>query len=106
MDASSPNPPLPVLHEAILSAEELVRLFDDLQRSAAIERVTIRSAGARRAESLAISLDEARTLFASGDAAAVQVRYEYDGAAWCDTILRTPGGARIVRMKQALDGPT
>lgn len=106
MDASSPNPPLPALHEAILSVDELARLFDDLQRSAAIERVTIRPVGARRAESSAVSLDEARALFASGDAAAVQVRYEYDGVAWCDTIQRTPGGARVVRMKQALDGPT
>lgn len=99
MDASSPNPSLPALHEATLDNEALARLFNDLSNSAVIERVIVKSDGMRRADAAPLSLEAARAAFESGAAAAVQVRYTYDGASWCDTILRTPTGAKVVRIR-------
>ncbi len=30
----------------------------------------------------------------------IQVRYEFEGETWVDTLMRTPDGVRVVRMRQ------
>lgn len=32
----------------------------------------------------------------------IQVRYEFDGETWVDTLMRTPNGIRVIRMRQPL----
>ena len=41
----------------------------------------------------------ARDRLKAGDVRGVQLRYRYAGREWTDTVLRVPGGYRLVRME-------
>jgi hypothetical protein len=45
------------------------------------------------------TLDEAEELFLSGRARGLQLRYEFEGFPWCDTLMRVAAGVRLVRIK-------
>jgi hypothetical protein len=90
--------PLPAVQSAIVDAATLDRLFADLEVYA--EGLTIqakvRSDG--HASSAAPSLRETRALIDSSAALGVQLRYRLGSEAWCDTLMRTPEGVRLVRI--------
>jgi hypothetical protein len=46
-----------------------------------------------------LSLEQARQLLLEGRARGIQIRYHYDGADWWDTLMRTPQGIRLVRIR-------
>ncbi len=86
--------PLPTLTSADLDPATLEALFADLEALADIEEVQIKGASATRAG--LTDLAEARRALAYG-AHGVQIRYRWEGQGWLDTLLRTPGGLRLVR---------
>lgn len=96
----SDNQPLPPMSEALLDDEQLASLFDDLRRLVRIEGIVIK-AGRGRADDAAgpQRLDEAHAMLAERTVRGVQIRYRYDGAAWCDTLMPVAHGVRLVRIR-------
>jgi hypothetical protein len=92
---------VPELVEAQLDPEQLHRLFDDYRRAAGVRSVRARPAGRLRADDGPTSLDDAEPMLKTGGR--VQVRYEYHGAQWCDTLTPTSEGVRLVRMRLPSD---
>jgi ferredoxin-type protein NapG len=89
---------LPELREADLDEAGLRALFGDLAAATQIEDIRSKQAPERRAEASRISAEEALGWLLEGRVRGVQVRYRYDGQSWCDTILATTRGHRVVRV--------
>lgn len=89
---------LPTLQESLLDDATLDALFDDIARETQVLAVLVKGASEALAEGGGVSLDAARTRLKAGAVAAVQVRYVHRGTAWTDTLLRAPGGYRVVRI--------
>lgn len=89
---------LPELTEAELDDTALRALFRDLAAATEIDDIRCKQAPESRADPSRISPEEALDWLLEGRVRGVQVRYRYDGDAWCDTILATPSGHRVVRV--------
>lgn len=92
------NEPLPTLHEGALDDATLDALFDDIAREAQVLAVLLKGAAESLAEGGGVPLDDARAALKRGAARGVQVRYVHRGVTWMDTVIRAPGGYRVVRM--------
>lgn len=90
------NPPLPELYEAMLDEATLAVLLDDITRCGEIRGVQVRIAGRSNLEQ---TWSEAEQLFRTGAAHSLQASYRHGGETWRDTLLRTPAGIRLVRMR-------
>ena len=90
--------PLPTLHEGSLDDARLDALFEDIAREARVLAVLVKGGAETLSEGGDVPLDAARAALRAGGARAVQVRYVHQGVTWTDTVLRAPGGYRIVRM--------
>lgn len=106
--SQTPDMPQPAeLHEALLDADTLSRLFEDIALLAELHEVTVKGARFQHSSQNApqinndgpMQLEEARSLLTSGAVRAVQVRYRFDSAEWWDTLLNVPGGVRLVRIR-------
>jgi hypothetical protein len=73
-------------------------LFRDLDAVTEIEGVRCKAARDAHATKAEVSANEALDLLLAGSVRGVQVWYHYDEQRWCDTILRTPQGHRVVRV--------
>ena len=94
------EPPEPAELQAENLDEALLRrLFEDLDALAAIDEVRVKGAAGQPAQEQSVGLREARDLLLAGRIRAAQVVYEYRGRTWCDTVLRTADGHRLVRME-------
>lgn len=89
---------LPELTEAELDEAGLRALFRDLSAATTIEEIRCKQAPDRRADAAGTSADEALDGLLAGNVRGVQIRYRYDGQTWCDTVLATPRGHRVVRV--------
>lgn len=90
---------LPPVQEAILDEATLDRLFFDVAHGAElVEVVTKGGAEAYAGEPGAPDLSRAREALRSGRAFGVQLRYRFGGTEWWDTLMRVPGGVRLVRI--------
>ena len=90
---------LPELHDALLDRETLDRLFTDLETQTRILDVRLKQGGAQRADAGGVSLAAARGALESGTVSGVQIRYMWQAAVWCDTLLPASQGVRLIRMK-------
>ncbi len=88
---------LPALHEGVLDDDGLRALFRDLEALATIDEVRLKHAADRRAADSARPADALQLLLDRG-IRGVQLRYRYAGESWCDTILSTATGHRVVRL--------
>lgn len=95
---SDAAPKLPVLQQTVLDAATLEALFRDLAQCTQILGVIPKGAPQAYAAEKGISLDAAREGLVSGAFRGVQVRYRYENQEWCDTLLATPAGVRLVRI--------
>jgi len=102
---TDPEIELPELSEAELDEVGLRALFRDIALATEIDEIRCKQAPAQRADPSGISADEALEWLLEGRVRGVQVRYRYQGESWCDTILATAGGHRVVRVA-ALATPT
>ena len=94
--SSIPDPPLPDVHEAMLSDDELAALLRDL--GACAEVLSLRVRGALPGGAPTLALGDVQSSLAGGAAAAVQITYRFGGATWIDTLTRRDGGTRVVRI--------
>jgi len=92
---------LPDLHDAVLDRETLVQLFVDLETQTRILDVRLKLGAQQHAEAGIVTLASARRAIEAGGVSGVQIRYAWQAAVWCDTLLPTPEGIRLVRMKTA-----
>lgn len=92
-------PPLPDLQDQVLDDATVAALFRDLALVAVLE-VRLKAAPGAHVLPGTVTLAEARAAWESGAVRGVQVRYGWEGRVWFDTLLRTPAGARLVRMQE------
>jgi len=90
---------LPELTTGVLDGETLSRLLADLGSCTEVLEVQVKGGAEVRARAGALGLQEAGALLLSGGVRGVQVRYLYEGAVWCDTLIGGGAGIRLVRMK-------
>lgn len=95
-DPQNPDPTPDVLH-ADWSVEQVERLFSDLQAGAKVHHVQVRTSAPQSANDRATTLADAKSLWLSGEAKAIQIRYDYGGESWCDTLMVLPDTIRVVR---------
>lgn len=86
--------------EATLSASDLDDLFRDLAVCAEIQHITVKHAPDQRfATPTAPDLAAARVRLDQPQTHAVQLRYNYDGAHWIDTVTRTSTAFQLRRIR-------
>lgn len=95
----SDGPPVPLMVEGLLDAAALRQLFADLTTEAVMLGVREKGGPADFAAVDELPPAVALERLLSGAARAVQVRYQYDGHLWTDTILTTSAGFRVVRCR-------
>lgn len=96
----NPAVELPNVHTALLDAETLAALFRDLAVGARILDVRAKGHATGYASTAAWSLDAAQAALTQGQVSGVQVRYALDSDIWRDTLMHTPEGTRLVRIKE------
>lgn len=93
---------LPDLQQSVLDQATLEQLFVDLAALTEITEIIPKmSAEGYVPEQSRMNLDEARGLLFGGQVRGLQIRYNYQGSQWWDTLLPVPGneGFRIVRIQ-------
>jgi len=93
----SQDVPLLPLQTSDLDEALLAQLLFDIQHAAELLSVQVKARPGRYAEATKPTLGEAADLLRSGAVLAIQLRYRAQARVWCDTLLRTPSGFRIVR---------
>ncbi len=96
--AEGPPIELPELTEADLDEAGLRALFRDLESAARIDEIRCKRAPLEHGEAAPVSSEDALRWLLEGRVRGVQVHYRYEGETWCDTILATPHGHRVVRI--------
>jgi len=94
---------LPPLHLADIDLAKVRELFTDVDAlGEGLEIVLKHGAEAHVGGAACTSLADAERLLASGAVLGLQLRYQYRGGDWWDTIMRTPDGFRLVRIQHPL----
>lgn len=96
---NEPDPPPPPMSEAMLDEQSLAALFNDIAELATVDEILLKAGPGRVDEGDSCSLDEAHRLIRDGEVRGVQIRYRHSGSHWWDTLMRTPDGVRLVRVK-------
>lgn len=91
---------LPEVHEATLDASTERSLFTDIETLTELLGVTLKGAPTEMVQEGPLTLDEALAVWRAGGARGLQIRYRHQGVEWWDTLMRTPGGTRLVRIAQ------
>jgi hypothetical protein len=100
MDADTQTAPLPELQQAILDEATFENLFRDIIECAEVTEVIPKYGPESYVpENVALSLEEGCALLRRGELRGLQVRYRYQGADWWDTLMKTPAGIRLVRIR-------
>lgn len=90
---------LPPMCDALLDEATLERLFVDWATRTQVLSV-VEKAGLREyVVPASVDLGAAQTNLLLGRVRAVQVRYVWEEREWCDTLMRTPAGIRLVRVQ-------
>ncbi len=87
------------LHQAELDEATVDQLFTDIAALTQVIEVLPKYQSQVYAPDTPITLEDARELLRIGAVRGVQVRYRHDGAQWWDTLMRTPTGVRVVRIR-------
>lgn len=95
----SDDPPLPDLQKADLHPDTLRELFRDVAEHTELVSVTLKGVAEQYTDERPVDLGRAEALLGAGEVRGVQIRYRFDGAQWWDTLMRTPKGVRLVRIR-------
>lgn len=94
------TPGLPPLHCGVLDLSQVEQLFTDIEVCAGqVEVLPKYDAQVRVGDSARVTLQQGRELLATGAVRGLQIRYQYDGADWWDTLLRVGDRFRVVRIR-------
>ena len=104
---SSSDPPttgslldLPEMRPALLDTATVERLFADLAFETSVLGILVKGGASDRAREEAPTLRAAREVLLSGEAEGVQIRFVHRGVEYWDTVMRTPLGFRLVRVRK------
>ena len=86
---------LPEILQAEWGFDQVRQLFADLAEGETVEHVQLRT----QTVDATVSLAEAEAAFSDGTAAAIQVRYRFDGTFWSDTLLPGEPTTKIIRTR-------
>jgi hypothetical protein len=94
---------LPEMRDAVLDAAALAALLRDIGTLTTIDEVIVKDRpGLARAPSTDVALDQVQRLLLAGEVRGVQIRYRHGGAIWWDTLMATPDGVRLVRIRHEI----
>jgi hypothetical protein len=101
---TAPPAPLPELQQSILDPETFQQLFRDIAECAEVSEVIPKyGAAAYVPETGALTLAEGCAMLARNELRGLQVRYRYDNADWWDTLMKTPTGIRLTRIRHCFE---
>lgn len=92
-----PDVELAELHQGVLDDATLDQYFEDLGLAEVFD-VLVKGAPEEYAKEGSFTLDRGKELFLAGVVRGLQIRYRYRDEEWWDTLLRAPGGVRLVRV--------
>lgn len=87
------------LQDEIIDDAILCCLFEDLEALADIREVRVKGASDRHAQDRPVEPGRALELLLARRVRGAQLLYEYDGRAWCDTVIRQKEGHRLIRIE-------
>ena len=88
----------PEILEAYWDRDQVDALFDDLKQGADVSHVQVRTTSShQRPADATVTLEQARELLDDNHAKAIQIYYEYEGKAWCDTLMPMADTMHIIR---------
>lgn len=89
---------LPQLEESVLDEEQLRDLLSDVATYGKVLEATVK-ATARSQPAVTMKLPELYLKLVERKVFGAQLRYEYKGAVWLDTLIPTQDGVRLVRIE-------
>lgn len=96
-------PDLPPMNDALLDDSALADLFRDVQHLAQLDEIIIKTGPGHVNDQQSVSLEEAQRLLTEKSVRGVQLRYRHQNTTWWDTLMPTPNGVRLVRIKHDFD---
>lgn len=90
---------LPELHEGLLDKDTLHQLFTDIAKHTKVFGIIARYQKRGFEDGTNVSLRQAEKLLNEKLIRAIQIRYLYDNGEWWDTLMPTPNGIRLVRIR-------
>lgn len=112
--SESTSPPLPPLQIADLDEAPWCALLDDIESVAELDGVAWKTGPTAYASAPGVSAPDGgsrtkiaavRAALASAAPLSLQLRYRFDGRRWCDTLMRSGGNVRLVRICENDVGP-
>jgi hypothetical protein len=97
------EPPLPELRTGLLDDASAGALFRDIAALTQVDEVIVKHIPGRIQQAQPVTLEQALRLLLAAEVRAVQIRYRHDGACWLDTLMRSPEGLRLVRVRHDRD---
>ena len=91
-------PALPFVHDATLDREQLLVVVADIEAGTELLSVNVKHGREAHSDEQPVQLKAAVAQLLDGAAVGLQIRYRYEGREYWDTLLRAPGGFRIVRI--------
>ena len=76
----------------------LAHLLDDLTTCTEILSVQVKALPNTQVGDAITNLQAAAQLLLAGEVRGVQIRYRYQGAEWCDTIMNVAAPYRLIRV--------
>lgn len=83
------------LQDQLIDADTLAQLLGDIELATQLVEVRVKRGTNSHAETSKRELSQVHSALAEGSA--VQLRYVWRDKQWCDTLLPTAGGVRLVR---------
>ncbi len=99
-DDSQSDAILPELGDSVLRDRQIHALLADYEREVNIHGVLLRRGARNHTDgSSDLSAREAVLRLMEGEVRGVQIRYLWEGCEWWDTLMQTPEGIRLVRIR-------
>jgi hypothetical protein len=103
MTVDQAAPPLAPVWEKLIDRPTLSTLFTELKSHARVISIREKGGPMQFAGEEVPDLTTVYSALLSGAVHAVQIRYAYDDEEWCDTLLQSHDGWKLLRMKQRLE---
>ena len=98
--ALSDGSPLPETCQQVLDDATLQQLVVDIETcTELLEVIPKYGADTYVGDNDQVGLRDAISMLQSGQLRGAQIRYNHDGSQWWDTLMVTPAGVRLVRIK-------
>ncbi len=89
---------MPELNQADLDFATTEQLFHDIAELTEIVEIIPKQDKNQKVAPTSLTLDEARALLFNGNLRGLQIRYDYQGYQWWDTLMAKQNGFRLVRI--------